>query len=246
MTGTIIVVVVAALVVLLIVVALRSRGGTQLESLHAERRHDWEKSLNDAHEEALLRGVEAWRDRGHDLLLHHEGAKLDVLEPPMVVSLYALAEAFGRRDARDEIAGELLDRWAAQEEPAAALHLRRDALPPSATMGVEKLVSRARAAIDAARADTSGIEHASADDRRGVLELTVKADGPTNTVVIDLGRAAETIQRKQDDGDETPWADLANAELRGAVARDAEGVLWMRPPSAAERAMALGVIERAP
>lgn len=242
MTGTIIVVVVAALVVLLIVVALRSRGGTQLESLHAERRHDWEKSLNDAHEEALLRGVEAWRDRGHDLLLHHEGAKLDVLEPPMVVSLYALAEAFGRRDARDEIAGELLERWVAQEEPGVALHLRREAMPA----GVEKLAGRARAAIEAARADVAGIEHASADERRGVLELTIKADGPTNTVVVDLARAAETIQRKQDDGDETPWADLANAELRGAVGRERDGVLWMRPPSAAERAMVLGVIERAP
>lgn len=235
--GPIVVVAVVALVALLLFVAFRGRGGATLGALHAERLHDWEKGLSEAHEEALLHGVEAFRDRGHDLLLHHEGAKLDVLEPPMVVSLYALTDAFSRRGSTETAVGELLDEWSREPAPGAALHLAR-------TPEVGKIAARVQSAIDPARAEITGIENARVDELRGTLELTLRVDGAPNTLVVDLARATAEIQRKQDAGDETPWNDLVRAELRSAVMRDRDGVLWMRTPSADERATAVRIVDR--
>ena len=63
-------------------------------ALRAERRHDWEKRLTEAQEEKLLSAIAAYKKSGHDLDLYHEGGKLDVYEPPMTASLYALTDAF--------------------------------------------------------------------------------------------------------------------------------------------------------
>lgn len=227
-----------ALVVLLVVMAFRGRAAEGLGPLHSERMHDWEKGLSDEHEEALLHGVEAWRDRGHDLLLHHEGGKLDVLEPPMVVSLYALSDAFVRRGNKESAVGEILDGWAAEPSPGAALHLSR--VPE-----VAKMSALVQPMIDAARAEIASIDNANVDELRGTFELGLR-EGRPNTVVVDLARVAARVQAKQDAGDETPWSDLARAELRAAVVRDAEGTLWVRPPSGEERALAVRIVDRNP
>lgn len=238
----IIVAAVLALIVLLVFVALRGRAAASLGPLHSERLHDWEKGLSEPHEEALLRGIEAWRERGHDALLHHEGGKLDVLEPPMVVSLYALTAAFGRAGSTEAAVGELLDGYAqapAEGQPPAdgVLHLSRE---PK----VGKLAARAAALLEPARVEIAGIENAQVDELRGTLELGLRADGAPNTVVVDLSHVAAEIQRKQDAGDETPWNDLVRAGLRAAVARDREGALWMRAPSAEERSVAVRIVDR--
>jgi len=237
MVGIIIAVSVAALVALLLVMAFRGRAATGLGALHSERLHDWEKNLSEQHEEALLHGIEAFRDRGHDLLLHHEGGKLDVLEPPMVVSLYALTDAFGRKGSSEAAVGEILGGWAAEPAPGAALHLARD---PQ----VGKIAPRVLSAIEPARAEIPAIDNANVDELRGTLELGLRVDGRSNTVVVDLARADGEIKAKQDAGDETPWNDLVRAELRSAVMRDRDGVLWMRTPTAEERATAVRILDR--
>jgi len=235
-SGMIVAVAVLLLVALLLFMAFRTRGATSLGELHSERSHDWEQDLSEAHEEALLRGIEAYRDHGHDLLLHHEGGKLDVLEPPMVVSLYALTDAFTRHGSTEAAVGELLDGWARAASPA-VLHLSRE---PQ----VSKLAGRVLLAIEPARAELTGVENANVDELRGTLEVGVRVEGRSNTIVVDLARIGDDIKRKQDEGDETPWNDLVRAGLRAAVGPDGDGALWMRAPSASERALTLKVLDR--
>lgn len=232
----IVAVAVLLLVALLLFMAFRTRGAPSLGALNSERRHHWEQNLSEEHEEALLHGIEAYRDRGHDLLLHHEGAKLEVLEPPMVVSLYALTDAFTRHGSKESAVTEILDGWAKEAAPG-VLHLARE---PQ----VSKLAARVLSSIEPARAELNGVENANVDELRGTLELGVRIDGPANTLVVDLARIGDEIKRKQDEGDETPWNDLVRAELRAAVGRDGDGVLWMRAPSADERGLALKLVDR--
>ncbi len=201
-------------------------------SLHAERRHDWEKRLTEEQEERLIEGIVAFKKAGHDLDLYHEGGKLDVYEPPMTVSLYALTDAFHREgDAK-----KVLEHWAASE--GAALHLSRE---PKATT----LVRHIDTLLESARADVNGLEHSTTDELRGSLELGVRAaGGPMNLVAIDLARIAEEVQKERETNERAPFSEVVRNQLKAALQRDSGGVLWMRAPTAEERAVARRVVDR--
>ena len=231
-TGILLVIAVCALIAVLVVVAWRGRSREPVESLKAERRHDWEKRLTEPQEEALLAGVTRFRSAGHDLILYHEGAKLDVYEPPMVASLYALTDAFHHEGD----AAKILERWAAHEQPG-ALHLRAGYVDQS------NLAKVARDLVADRSGEIAGIEHTAADELRGVVEYGVRAGGAMNIVAIDLARVDDQVKRVREEDDKTPWNEIVCSVLAALVARDTDGVLWMRAPTAEERAIVRRALE---
>lgn len=244
MSGTFIIVVAVVLVVALLVYAFASRGGTAVAPVHAERRHDWEMQLTAEHEDALLKGLVAWRDAGHDLTVWHEGAKIDVFEPPMVVSLYALSDAFLKAGAASSDVPKILDAWAAREAEGACLHLTRDWYEKPVVGDAARFTAMAFDLLQNARSEVEGIEGATSDDIRGEIDLSVRAGGAPNTVAIDLSRVVAEIHRRKQDEDRTPLVEMMRDILHARVSRDGECVLWMRPPTREERELALRAIER--
>lgn len=239
MSGTVIIVLVVLLIVSLLLFALRGKGTLKSERLHAERMHDWEKDLSEPHEEELLRGVEAYRDAGHDLVLYHEGGKIDVFEPPMVVSLFALADAF--RTQKDVRA--ILEGWAAREVPGKSMHLSMS-WGEKVSGDAARFASLAHDLLSSARAEVSGLERSGMDEQRGVIDLGLRSGGGVQTVCIDLGRLAEDVQRRREQDDKTPHVELVRAALIAAMGRDSDGVLWVRPPTDAEREVARRAVEK--
>lgn len=201
-------------------------------AVRAERKHDWEKRLTEEQEESLLAGVIAFKKAGHDLDLYHEGGKLDVYEPPMVVSLYALADAFHKQGD----ANKILSAWAASPGEGALAFSREP--------NVATLVRHIETLLESARADIDGLEHSTADELRGSLELGVRAGGATNLVAIDLARINDEVNRARQDNERAPFGELVRTALKAALQRDNDGVLWMRAPTADERSLARRVVDR--
>jgi len=197
------------------------------EKLRAERRHDWEKLLTEKDEEKLLEGVTKYRAQNHDLILYHEGGKIDVYEPPMVVSLYALAEAFHKEGD----AAKTLEEWTHQEVAGAVLHLSGNYTDSG------NLAQFTHDLIANAQRDVVGIEHVGKDEFRGVVDFGVKVDRAMNIVAIDLGRIAAEVKRIREEDEGTALPSTIRGALRAAIARNENGALWMRPPTDEERAL---------
>ncbi|MGZ3448395.1 MAG: hypothetical protein ACXVEF_02285 [Polyangiales bacterium] len=224
-------IVIIVLVLALVIFALRGKGTATMERLHVERNHDWEKEISEADEEALLAGIEKWRDSGHDLVLYHEGAKIDVFQPSMVISLYALEGAFRKnRDAQ-----KILNDWAAREVAGASMHLPESWSDPAFAKLAAEVLSEP---------SVQGVERAGTDEVRGVIDLGVKAGGPTNTVAIDLGRLKSAVAKLREEDEKSSDRELVRRALTAAIERDTDGVLWMRTPSEAERDVARRGISR--
>jgi hypothetical protein len=224
-------IVIIVLVLALVIFAFRGKGTTTMERLHVERNHDWEKQISETDEEQLLAAVEKWRDAGHDLVLYHEGGKIDVFQPSMVLSLYALADAFTKsRDAE-----KILTDWAAREVRGASMHLPASWSDPAFAKLAADVLSEP---------SVEGVERAGTDEVRGVIDLGVKADGPTNTVAIDLGRLKSAVAKLREEDEKSSDRELVRRALTAAVERDTDGVLWMRTPSNAELAVVRRGISR--
>jgi len=184
-------------------------------------------SLSEEHEEKLLEGVARYRSKNHDLILYHEGAKIDVYEPPMVVSLYALSDAFIRQGD----AAKILEGWTEREVPGAAMHL---------TPGYVDELNLSQVAYDmiaGAQSQVAGIEHTGRDEIRGVVEFGAKVDRAMNIVSIDLGRMAIDLKRRREEDERASIPQIVRELLRLAIDRNDNGSLWMRPPTDAERAL---------
>lgn len=196
-------------------------------ALRSERRHDWEKRLTEDQEERLIAAIAAYKKAGHDLDLYHEGGKLDVYEPPMIASLYALTDAFHKG----------VDVAKFMEGENGVLHLSRE--PNAAT-----LAKHIETVLESARADIEGLEHSVVDELRGVLELGVKAGGAMNLVAIDLAAIAAIVKKEREANERAPLGTIVRDALKAAIARDGDGVLWMRSPTAEERSLARRVVDR--
>jgi hypothetical protein len=214
-------IVIIVLVLALVIFAFRGKGTATMERLHSERNHDWEKQISEADEEQLLAGLEKWRDAGHDLVLYHEGGKIDVFQPSMVVSLYALAAAFEK--SRDVAA--IMNGWAARESQGAAMHLPASWSDPAFAKLAADVLSEP---------SVRGVERSGTDDVRGVIDLGVKADGPTNTVAFDLGRLKSAVAALRESDEKSSDRELVRRALTAAIERGTDGVLWMRTPSSGE------------
>lgn len=196
-------------------------------ALRAERRHDWEKRLTEEQEQKLISALADYKKSGHDLELYHEGGKLDVYDPPMIASLYALTDAFLER-------GDVVSFFAGD---SGVMKLSRE--PNAAT-----LISHIETVLEGARADVNGLEHSTTDEMRGVLELGVKAGGAMNLVAIDLARVAEVVKKQREENERALFGQIVRDALKAGIARDSDGVLWMRAPTAEERAVARRVVDR--
>jgi hypothetical protein len=201
------------------------------EKLRAERRHDWETRISEQDEEKLLEGVTRFRGSNHDLILYHEGGKIDVYEPPMVVSLYALTDAMQKGS---DVARTLED-WTKNEVPGAVLHLS------AGYQDANNLAQLAHDMIATAQSEVSGIEHVGKDEHRGVVDFGVVAGGALNIVAIDLSRIAAEVKRRREEDERATVPNIVREALRAAIARNENGSLWMRSPTDEER----GVLRRA-
>jgi hypothetical protein len=195
-------------------------------ALRSERRHDWEKRLTEDQEEKLIAALAAYKKAGHDLDVYHEGGKLDVYDPPIVASLYALTDAFHKgTDVAKFLAGN-----------DGVLQLSRE---PNAG----NLVRHIETVLESARAEVDGLEHSTTDEVRGVLELGVKAGGAMNLVAVDLARVAERVKKEREDNERAPMGTIVRDALKSAIA-SGEGALWMRSPTAEEQSLARRVVDR--
>lgn len=201
------------------------------EKLRAERRHDWEKRLTEQDEERLLEGVTRYRAQNHDLILYHEGGKIDVYEPPMVVSLYALTAAMQKGG---DVA-KTLEEWTHNEVAGAVMHLGGNYTDSNG------LAQMAHDLIANAQGEVSGIEHVGKDEHRGVVDFGVAAGGAMNIVAIDLSRIAAEVKRRREEDERAAVPTIVRDALRAAIARNENGSLWMRPPTDEER----GLLRRA-
>jgi len=197
------------------------------EKLRAERRHDWEKRLSEKDEERLLDGVMRYRAQNHDLILYHEGGKIDVYEPPMVVSLYALTDAMHKGG---DVA-ETLEKWTHEEVPGAVMHLGGNYADSN------NLAQLAHEMIANAQSRMTGIEHVGKDEHRGVVDFGVEAGGALNIVAIDLSRVAAEVKRRREEDERAAVLTIVRDALRAAIARNENGSLWMRSPTDEERAL---------
>lgn len=197
------------------------------EKLRAERRHDWEKRLTEQDEERLLDGVAKYRSKNHDLILYHEGAKIDVYEPAMVVSLYALTDAFQKQGD----AARVLAEWTEKEVPGAAMHLQPGYVDSN------NLSQIAYDMIANAQSEVTGIEHVGRDELRGVVDFGVVAGRALNIVAIDLGRIAAEVKRRREEDERASIPQIVREALRAAINRNEDGSLWMRQPTDDERAL---------
>jgi hypothetical protein len=201
------------------------------EKLRAERKHDWEKRLTEQDEEKLLEGITRYRAQNHDLILYHEGAKIDVFEPPMVISLYALTEAFQKTGD----AAKVLEEWTHEEVPGAVLH------HSGSYTDQNNLAQLAHELVANAQSQVPGIEHTGKDELRGVVDFGVQAGGALNIVAIDLGRIAAEVKRRREEDERAAIPTIVREALRAAIGRNDSGSLWMRPPTDEER----GLLRRA-
>ncbi len=230
----------------------RARGdGRAPERLVAARTHDWEMVLDIERENALLRGVEAYRDAGHSLYLAASDAMLYLYEPRRIVSLYLLAHDFlgaGPAAVADPAAvvRRLLDSYVAAES-AGVLHLQEGWYgAPVDGLDAAKFTSLCYDLLSQHRPDVSETHGSGSDDKSGLVYLHVAAGAPMNTFCVDLGRLLASVRAARLARPSAPLADLVRPLLLAMSQGQMLGAIWTREPvSASERAV-LGRIAASP
>ncbi|NJP97510.1 hypothetical protein HCN51_50200 [Nonomuraea sp. FMUSA5-5] len=143
-----------------------------------ERRREWELLLTSEAEAAFTEGLRAYHEAGGALRVGAEQGVLTTYEPPRLISLHLLADAFAARgdaalhDPQGTVE-RLLERLAATERPG-VLHLR-----PGGLDGEVDGMDAVRFA--AAVGETVRPGGWTAEARLGALQVTVRGDEPVGS-----------------------------------------------------------------
>ncbi|KAB8195246.1 hypothetical protein FH608_012815 [Nonomuraea phyllanthi] len=157
---------------------------------------------------------------------------LTTYEPPRLVSLHLLADAFAARgeaalhDPQGTVAA-LVAQLAAAERPG-VLHLRADW--PDGEMEPARFAEAVREVI--------GAEGAwSADEAVGALQLTVRG---TNTMMLDLARLFDLYREARDKRSDASVQTLLHEVAPRMIAAGGPGLTWTKPPTREDLRIVLG------
>jgi hypothetical protein len=181
-------------------------------------------------EPAFMEGL-----RAYPLRVGGRRGVLTTYEPPRLISLHLLADAFAaRRDAAlhdpQGTVVALIAHLGAVERPG-VLHLREDWLE-----GEVDGMDRA-AFAEAAREAVSGECPWSADPAIGALQVTVRE---TNTMMLDLARVLELYREAREERPEATAGELLREVMPRLIATGGPGLTWTKPPTQEDLRIVLG------
>ncbi|MEV0234385.1 hypothetical protein [Nonomuraea sp. NPDC050786] len=151
---------------------------------------------------------------------------LTTYEPPRLISLHLLADAFAARgdaalhDPQGAVAA-LVAQLAAVERPG-VLHLRADWLEGEVD-GMDRL-----GFAEAAQKAVAGGCSASADVTVGALQVAVR---DSNTMMLDLARMLELYREARDGQPDAPAEELLRDAAQRLIEAGDPGLTWTRPPT---------------
>ncbi|MET7331922.1 hypothetical protein [Nonomuraea sp. NPDC005650] len=160
---------------------------------------------------------------------------LTTYEPPRLISLYLLADAFAARgnaalhDPEGTVVA-LIAQLAAVERPG-VLHLREDWLD-----GEVDGMDRARFA-EAVREAVSGECAWSADPAVGALQIAVRE---ANAMMLDLARVLELYREAREKQPEATAGELLREVMPRLIAAGGPGLTWTKPPTQEDLRVVLG------
>ncbi|MGI5289666.1 hypothetical protein ACQEVF_40880 [Nonomuraea polychroma] len=215
-----------------------------------ERTWGWERRLTPEAEAAFMEGLRAYHDAGYTVRLMGEQGLLATYDPPRLISLRLLADAFAAlgdaamHDPHGTVAA-LMTRFTAAERPG-VLHLR-----PEWLAGEMDGMDRA-AFTDAVRAMVCPPGASwSSDEDSGALWVVVAAGEPADehageaqvvgtcqeavTMMLDLGRVLDLYQEAREKQPGAAADDLLREVVSGVIAAGGPGLTWTRTPTAEER-----------
>jgi hypothetical protein len=221
--------------------------GRPKEPIAPLRTHDWELSMTEEQERALLRGVEAYRDAGHGLYFSHADAMIYCYEPPMLVSVHALAKGFlasgpaGMSDPIGTVGGLFRGYEAGTSE--GALRTRKGwYTAPVDGADASKFASWCHDALTRPRPYIDGSQGSGSDENNGWVYAHLEVGGPKNTLFVDLGQVLAQLQqaRASRPGDAT--FELLRPILSAMSQGRAPGATWSRGAATPAEAERLGQI----
>ncbi|RVX42039.1 hypothetical protein EDD27_4656 [Nonomuraea polychroma] len=211
-----------------------------------ERTWDWERRLTPEAEAAFMEGLRAYHDAGNTVRLMGEQGLLTTDDPPRLISLRLLADAFtalgdaAMHDPHGTVAA-LMARFTAAERPG-VLHLR-----PEWLAGEVDGMDRA-AFTDAVRAMVCPPGASwSSDEDRGALWVAVAVGEPAeeqagvgtcqeaNTMMLDLARVLDLYQEAREKQPDAAAGELLREVVSGVLAAGGPGLTWTRTPTPEER-----------
>ncbi|WP_431923077.1 hypothetical protein [Nonomuraea jabiensis] len=160
---------------------------------------------------------------------------LTTYEPPRLISLHLLADAFAARgdaalhDPQGTVVA-LIAHLGAVERPG-VLHLREDWLD-----GEVDGMDRA-AFAEAVREAVSGGCPWSADPAVGALQVTVRE---ANTMMLDLARVLELYREAREKQPEAAAGELLREVTSRLIAAGGPGLTWTKPPTQGDLEVVLG------
>lgn len=207
--------------------------GRPPEPILPERKYDWELLLSPDQENALLRGVQAYRDGGHSLYLNHSDALITFYDPRMLVSVHRLTEVFlaaGAAAVADPVTAVkgILDGFVASEGPG-VLHLRTgwyDA--PIDGLDYRKFSDLCYDALTRPQPYLEGSQGSSADENSGSMTLNLQVGGPMNTVCVDLRRLLPATRQGRQAQPGAALIDLVRPVLQAMCKGEMPGAMWTR------------------
>jgi hypothetical protein len=207
--------------------------GRPPEPILPERTQDWEMRLSVEQENAMLRGIQAYRDSGHSLYLSHSDALIHFYEPRMLVSLHHLTDLFmaaGPAGLADPVGlmRSVLDGCVAAESPG-VLHLRKDwYTSPIDGLDFLKFTNLCYDTLTCPQPYIEGTQGSSSDENSGNMTVKVEVGGPLNTFCVDLRRVLPLVQEARRMRPSDPLIELVRPVLQGMCRGDIPGGMWTR------------------
>ena len=208
--------------------------GRPPEPILPERTHDWELRLSVEQENAMLRGIQAYRDTGHSLYLSHRDALITFYEPSrMLVSIHHLTDLFlaaGPAALPDPMGlmRSVLDGCVASESKG-VLHLRQGwYTTPVDGLDAETFTRLCHDVLTCPQPYIEGTQGSSSDDKSGSVTVNVEVGGPLNTLCVDLRRVLPLVQEARRTRPSDPLIELLRPVLQGMCAGAIPGGMWTR------------------
>ncbi|MEV0384636.1 hypothetical protein [Nonomuraea sp. NPDC050643] len=221
----------------------------------AERAGEWASLLGAEAGAAFMEGLRAYHDAGGALRVEGERGVLTTYEPPRLISLHLLADAFAARgdaamhDPQGTVA-TLLEQLAAAERPG-VLHLRAgwlegevDGLDAAGFAGAVGglLGGTGEAALGALQVPVPGdrVSHVNGTPLKPVTKDGEVRTGASNTMMLDLARVLDLYREERDKRPDAAAEALLREIVPRLIASGGPGLTWAKPPTDEELRAVLG------
>ncbi|MFG1703205.1 hypothetical protein ACFLIM_08425 [Nonomuraea sp. M3C6] len=207
-------------------------GGDADDRFETGQTWGWELRLTPEAQAAFMEGLRACHDGGDTLRVGGEQGVLTTYDPPRLISLHLLADAFAARgdaalhDPQGTVAA-LLARLAGAERPG-VLRLSRDWLDGEVDgMDGTRFAAAVREVVYA-----EGVW--SSDEAIGALQVTVtggRQEPEANTMMLDLARVLERYREARDKQPDAGAEALLREVTPRLIMAGGPGLTWTKPPT---------------